>query len=202
MLTKERPRADRFRHCFPISSLTNWTRNWEARGYKFVRYADDFRIYCKSLKAAERVFASITRFLTVRLRLKVNEDKSEVSRPWLRKFLGFTFFHMYGQSKIRIHIKSIERFKQRVRELTDRSCGRSLYQVVKELNMYFRGRWNYFRLAAARYIQKALKTWIIRRLRCLVWKQWKNPRTKVHNLEKLGIDHAHAMTCGNARKKH
>jgi group II intron reverse transcriptase/maturase len=182
--------------------LDELDKELEARGHKFVRYADDFRIYCKSLKAAERVFASITRFLTVRLRLKVNEDKSEVSRPWLRKFLGFTFFHMYGQSKIRIHAKTIKRFKQRVRELTDRNCGKSLYQVVKELNMYLRGWWNYFRFAEARYILKALKTWIIRRLRCLVWKQWKNPRTKVQNLEKLGIDHAHAMTCGNTRKKH
>jgi hypothetical protein len=73
----------------------------EKRGHKFVRYADDFRIYVKSLKAAQRVKSRITRFLTVKLRLKVNEEKSEVSRPWLRKFLGFTFFHMYGQSKIK-----------------------------------------------------------------------------------------------------
>ena len=182
--------------------LDELDRELEARGLKFVRYADDFRIYCKSLKAAERVYASITRFLAVRLRLKVNEEKSEVSRPWLRKFLGFTFIHMYGKSKIRIHVKTIERFKQRVRELTNRKCGKSLYQIIKELNMYLRGWWNHFRLTEARHILKALKTWIIRRLRCLVWKQWKNPRTKAHNLEKLGIDHAHAMTCGNARKKY
>ena len=182
--------------------LDELDKELEARGHKFVRYADDFRIYCKSLKAAERVKTSITRFLTVKLRLKVNEAKSAVSRPWLRKFLGFTFFHMYGQSKIRIHAKTIERFKQRVRELTDRNCGKSLTQVVKELNMYLKGWWNYFRLAEARYILKALKTWITRRLRCLVWKQWKNPRTKVKNLKKLGIDHEHAVSCGNARKKH
>jgi len=173
-----------------------------ARGHKFVRYADDFRIYCKSLKAAQRVKTSITRFLTIKLRLKVNEEKSAVSRPWLRKFLGFTFFHMYGQSKIRIHAKALKRFKQRVRELTDRNCGKSLRQVIKELNMYFRGWWNYFRLTEAKYVLKSLKTWIVRRLRCLVWKQWKNPRTKVRNLKKLGIDHKHAVTCGNARKKH
>ncbi|WP_236609894.1 group II intron maturase-specific domain-containing protein [Desulfotignum phosphitoxidans] len=109
---------------------------------------------------------------------------------------------MYGQSKIKIHAKTIERFKQRIRELTDRNCGKSLEQVIKELNGYLRGWWNYFRLAEARHKLKALKTWIIRRLRCLVWKQWKNPRTKVRNLEKLGIDHEHAMTCGNARKKY
>jgi group II intron reverse transcriptase/maturase len=190
---------------FPLLSnivLDELDKELEARGHKFVRYADDFRIYCKSLKAAERVKSSITRFLTVRLRLKVNEDKSAVSRPWLRKFLGFTFFHMYGQSKIRIHVKTIERFKQRVRQLTNRKGGKSLDQIVKELNMYLRGWWNYFRLTEARHILKSLKTWIIRRLRCLVWKQWKNPRTKVRNLEKLGIDHVNAMICGNARKKH
>jgi RNA-directed DNA polymerase len=93
--------------------LDELDKELEARGHKFVRYADDFRIYCKSLKAAERVKTSITRFLTVKLRLKVNEEKSAASRPWLRKFLGFTFFHMYGQSKIRIHAKTIERFKQK-----------------------------------------------------------------------------------------
>lgn len=182
--------------------LDELDKELEKRGHKFVRYADDFRIYCKSLKAAQRVKTSITRFLTVKLRLKVNEEKSAVSRPWLRKFLGFSFFHMYGQTKIRFHAKTLERFKQKVRLLTNRNCGKSLNQVIKELNMYLRGWWNYFRLVEARYILKSLKTWIIRRLRCLVWKQWKNPRTKVRNLKKLGIDHHHAVTCGNARKKH
>lgn len=182
--------------------LDELDKELEARGHKFVRYADDFRIYTKSLKAAERVKTSITKFLTVKLRLKVNEEKSAVSRPWLRKFLGFTFIHMCGQTKIRIHVKTIERFKQKIRELTSRNCGKSLDQVIKELNMYLRGWWNYFRLTEAKYILKSLKTWIIRRLRCFVWKQWKNPRTKVRNLEKLGIDHNHAVSCGNARKKH
>jgi RNA-directed DNA polymerase len=182
--------------------LDELDKELEARGHKFVRYADDFRIYCKSLKAAERVKESITRYLTVKLRLKVNEEKSAVSRPWLRKFLGFTFFHMYGQSKIRIHAKAIERFKQRVRELTNRNCGKSLAQVIEKLNLYLRGWWNYYGITEAKHVLKSLHSWIIRRLRCLVWKQWKNPRTKVRNLEKLGVDHAHAVTCGNARKKY
>jgi RNA-directed DNA polymerase len=182
--------------------LDELDKELEKRGHKFVRYADDFRIYCKSLKAAQRVKTSITRFLTGKLRLKVNEEKSAVSRPWLRKFLGFTFIHMCGQTKIRLHAKTLERFKQRVRELTNRNCGKSLHQIIKELNMYLKGWWNYYRLIEARYILKSLKTWIIRRLRCLVWKQWKYPRTKVRNLKKLGIDHEHAVTCGNARKKY
>jgi RNA-directed DNA polymerase len=182
--------------------LDELDKELEKRGHKFVRYADDFRIYCKSLKAAQRVKTSITRFLTGKLRLKVNEEKSAVSRPWLRKFLGFTFIHMCGQTKIRLHAKTLERFKQRIRELTNRNCGKSLHQIIKELNMYLKGWWNYYRLIEARYILKSLKTWIIRRLRCLVWKQWKYPRTKVRNLKKLGIDHEHAVTCGNARKKY
>ena len=182
--------------------LDELDKELEKRGHKFVRYADDFRIYCKSLKAAERVDRSIKRFIAVKLKLKVNEEKSAVSRPWLRKFLGFTFISMCGQTKIRIHRKTISRFKARVRELTDRNSGKSLDWIIKELNQYLIGWWNYYRLTEARHIFKSLKVWIVRRLRCLVWKQWKNPRTRVRNLEKLGISHKNAMLCGNARKKY
>lgn len=182
--------------------LDELDKELEKRGHRFVRYADDFRIYCKSQKAAERVNKSITRFVTVKLKLKVNEEKSAVSRPWLRKFLGFTFISMCGQTKIRIHRKTLSRFKDRVRKLTNRNRGRSLYQTIKELNQYLIGWWNYYRLTEARYLFKSLNGWIIRRLRCLVWKQWKNPRTRVRNLAKLGIAHADAMRCGNARKKY
>ena len=182
--------------------LDELDKELEKRGHKFVRYADDFRIYCKSRKAAERVNKSIKKFITVKLKLKVNEEKSAVSRPWLRKFLGFTFISMCGQTKIRIHKKTISRFMDRVRELTDRNSGKSLDQIIKGLNQYLIGWWNYYRLTEARYIFKSLKVWIIRRLRCLVWKQWKNPRTRVRNLKKLGISHRDAMLCGNARKKH
>jgi len=182
--------------------LDELDKELEKRGHKFVRYADDFMIFCRSLKAAERVQESITRFLTGRLKLKVNEEKSAVSRPWLRKFLGFTYFQMCGQSKIRIHAKSIKRFKDKVRDLTSRKRGKSLWQVMKDLNLYFRGWWNYFRLAEAKSFLKGLKIWIMRRLRSLIWKQWKNPRTRVRNLEKLGIAHRDAMLCGNARKKY
>jgi RNA-directed DNA polymerase len=108
--------------------LDELNKELERRGHKFVRYADDFMIYCKIRKAAERVKRSITRFLTMTLKLKVNEDKSAVSRPWLRKFLGFTYFQMCGQSKIRIHAKTMKRLKDKVRELTRRSRGKSLRQ--------------------------------------------------------------------------
>jgi RNA-directed DNA polymerase len=182
--------------------LDELDKELEKRGHKFVRYADDFMIYCKSRKAAERVRASITRFLTVKLKLKVNEEKSAVSRPWLRKYLGFTYFQMCGQSKIRIHAKSMKRLKDKVRKLTSRRRGKSLRQVIEDLNQYFRGWWNYYRLAEAKSFLKGLKIWIMRRLRSLIWKQWKNPRTRARNLEKLGIAHRDAMLCGNARKKY
>lgn len=174
----------------------------ERRGLNFVRYADDAVIYVKSRKSAERVMKSTTMFITKRLRLKVNEEKSAVSRPWLSKYLGFTFISMCGQTKIRIHKKSIERFKNRVRELTDRNCGKSMVQIIEQLNQYLKGWWNYYRLAEARYIFKELNNWIIRRLRCIKWKQWKNPRTKVRELRKRGISHKYAVSCGNARKMH
>lgn len=182
--------------------LDELDKELENRGHKFVRYADDFMIYCKSLKAAERVKRSITDFLSLKLKLKVNQDKSGVSRPWLRKFLGFTYFHMCGQSKVRIHAKTLKRFKDKVRELTSRSRGKSLKQVIQELNQYFFGWWGYFRLTEVKSFLKGLKTWIMRRLRSLVWKQWKNPKTRVNNLKKLGIAHEDAMLCGNARKKY
>ena len=182
--------------------LDELDKELEKRGHSFVRYADDFQIYCKSLKAAERVKTRITRYLTVKLKLKVNEEKSAIGRPWQRKFLGFTYFQMCGQSKIRIHANTMKRLKDKVRELTSRSRGKSLHQVIQELNLYFRGWWNYFRLTEARSFLKGLKIWIMRRLRSLIWKQWKNPRTRVRNLEKLGISHRDAMLCGNARKKY
>ncbi len=182
--------------------LDELDKELERRGHRYVRYADDFMIFCKSRKAAERVMESITRFLTVKLKLKVNQEKSAVSRPWLSKFLGFTYFQMCGQSKIRIHAKSMKRFKDKVRELTCRKRGKSLWQVIQDLNQYFRGWWGYFRLTETRYFLKELKVWILRRLRSLVWKQWKNPKTRVRNLEKLGISHGDAMLCGNARKKY
>lgn len=182
--------------------LDDLDKELEKRGHRFVRYADDFVIYLKSKKAAERVMKSITNFITGKLKLKVNEEKSAVSHPWLRKFLGFTFISMCGQTKIRIHQKTIKRFKERVRELTDRNCGISMAQIIYKLNLYLKGWWNYYRLTETRYIFKSLNGWIIRRLRCLLWKQWKNPRTKIRNLLKRGISHRHAVLCGNARKKH
>ena len=182
--------------------LDELDKELERRGHRFVRYADDFLIFTKSRKAADRAMKSVSCFITRKLKLKVNEEKSRVTRPWLCKFLGFTFIDMYGQTKIRIHLETIKRFKDRIREITNRNRGRSIYQIIKELNQYLKGWWNYYRLCEARYLFKSLNSWIIRRLRCLLWKQWKNPRTRVRNLLKRGISFEYAITCGNSNKKY
>lgn len=180
--------------------LDELDKELEKRGLKFVRYADDFVIYLKSRRAGERVKKSITRFITNKLRLKVNEEKSAVSHPWWRCYLGFSFTSSRANPQIRIHSKSIKKFKERVRELTSKKSGRSMNRIVYELNQFTRGWWIYYRLATTRSMFKSLNGWMIRRLRAILWKQWKNPRTRVRNLKKHGIYHSYAMKCGNARK--
>ena len=145
---------------------------------------------------------SVSRFIEKKMRLKVNQVKSAVGRPWDRKYLGFCLTNSRKKPKIRIHWKTIKRFRERVRGITARRRGRSIPQVINELNQFTRGWWNYYRLSETRNIFKSLNGWIIRRLRCVLWKQWKNPRTKIRNLLKRGISHRYAVACGCARKKH
>lgn len=180
--------------------LDELDKEMEKRGLKFVRYADDFMIYVKSKRAGERVMKSISKFITDKLRLKVNEEKSAVSHPWSRCFLGFSFTSSRANPQIRIHSKSIKKFKERIKEHIPRNSGRSVQRVIYELNQYTRGWWIYYRLATTRSMFRSLNGWIFRRLRAMIWKQWKNPRTKIRNLKKLGISHYHAMKAGNARK--
>jgi len=180
--------------------LDELDKELEKRGLKFVRYADDFVIYLKSRRAGERVMKSISKFITNKLYLKVNEEKSAVSHPWWRCFLGFSFTSSRENPQIRIHSKSIRKYKERIKELTPKKSGRSMYRVVNELNQYTRGWWNYYKLATTRSMFRSLNGMIFRRLRAILWKQWKNPRTRVRNLKKFGISHSYAMTCGNSRK--
>ena len=180
--------------------LDELDKELEKRGLRFVRYADDFVIYVRSKKAAERVMQSVTGFIEHRLRLEVNREKSVVSHPWWRPFLGFSFTSRRDNPKIRIHSKSIKRFKQRVRELTSRSCGLSVEQVIARLNAYTRGWWNYFRHAEVAAGFRSINYWIRRRIRAIIWKQWKNPRTRVRELKRLGISHLKALLTGCSRK--
>jgi RNA-directed DNA polymerase len=180
--------------------LDELDKELEKRGLRFVRYADDFVIYVRSKKAAQRVMQSITRFIERRLKLKVNQEKSAVSHPWWRPYLGFSFTSRRDNPRIRIHSKSIQRFKQRVRELTGRSCGLSIGQVIARLNQFTKGWWNYFRHADVAAGFRSINYWVRRRVRAIIWEQWKNPRTRVKELKKRGIYHLHALLTGCSRK--
>ncbi len=143
---------------------------------------------------------SVSRFIEKKLRLKVNREKSAVGRPWQRKYLGFCLTNSRKNPKIRIHWKTIKRFKQRVREITARRRGRSLSQVIGELKQFISGWWNYYRLSESFNRLRPLPHWIRRRLRAIVWKHWKNRKTRVRELLKRGISRNFALTTGCARK--
>jgi RNA-directed DNA polymerase len=162
--------------------LDNLDRELERRGHRFVRYADDCNIYVKSKRAGSRVLRSISRFLENHLKLSVNEAKSAVDRPWRRQFLGFTFSWKLNR---RISDKSIKRFKGRIREITRRVRGRRIGVIVKELRQYMLGWQGYFNVTQVRYILRELDSWVKRRLRCYLWKQW--GRRGYRELRKLGV---------------
>ena len=171
----------------------------EKRGHRFVRYADDCNIYVRSRRAGERVMAGIEEFLAKRLKLKVNKVKSAVAKPSIRKFLGFSFTG--GRApKRRIAPQALDRFKARVRELTRRTRGRSLAQIVKELSVYLRGWRGYFGFCQTPSVLRALDEWTRRRLRAIAWKQWKRGRTRFAELRRRGVGRdLAAQTAGSPR---
>jgi RNA-directed DNA polymerase len=169
--------------------LNELDRELERRGHRFVRYADDCNIYVCSQRAGERVMESITGFITNKLKLKVNSEKSAVARPWERKFLGFSFTAKEPQRR-RIAPKSMVRFKERIREITRRTRGVSLQGMVEDLNVYLRGWHGYFRFCQTPSVLEDLDSWIRRKLRCFVWKQWKRGRTRYKELRKHGVNEA------------
>jgi RNA-directed DNA polymerase len=158
----------------------------ERRGHSFVRYADDCNIYVRSQRAGERAMASIEKFLTKRLKLTVNKAKSAVDRPVKRKFLGFSFTN-WKQPRRRIAPQSLDRFRSRVRELTRRTRGKSLAQIVKELSVYLIGWRGYFGFCETPSVLRELDQWIRRRLRAIVWKQWRHGPTRFAELRRCGV---------------
>jgi RNA-directed DNA polymerase len=166
--------------------LDELDRELERRGHHFVRYADDCNIYVGSERAGQRVMESITRFITHRLKLKVNQAKSAVARPGQRKFLGFSFTSE-RKPRRRIAPKAIVRFKERIREQTRRTRGSSLTQMVKEIATYLRGWLGYFGDCQTPSVLQSLESWLRRRLRSVMWKQWKHGRTRFRELRKRGI---------------
>jgi RNA-directed DNA polymerase len=180
--------------------LDELDKELEKRGLRFVRYADDVAIYVRTPKAAERVKSSVSRFITGRLKLVVNEEKSAVNRPWDSKYLGFRITRYMGKTRTGIHGKSLGRFRKRVREITARERGMSLEAIISELNGLLRGWAGYFRPGLNATLAGMLDHWIRRRLRAYVWKMWKMPRTRVRNLMKRGAARKWAVMVGNTRK--
>jgi len=178
--------------------LDELDRELERRGHRFVRYADDSNIYVKSERAGQRVMEGVKRFLTRKLRLKVNESKSAVARPKDRKFLGFSFTS--GEVvRRRIAPKAILRFKERIRELTRRTRGISIERMIEELRGYLIGWRGYFGFCETPSILKELEGWTRRRLRSVIWKQWKRGPVRFKELRSRGIGIAlAAKTAGSA----
>jgi RNA-directed DNA polymerase len=166
--------------------LDELDRELERRGHRFVRYADDCNIYVRSERAGQRVMESITRFITIKLRLKVNEAKSAVARPQERRFLGFSFTAGPEVKRI-IAPKALDRFKQRVREITRRAKSVSLKTTVEELAPYMRGWRSYFGFCETPEVLIGLARWVRLRLRAALWRQWKTPRRRRAALLALGV---------------
>ena len=165
--------------------LDELDRELERRGLAFVRYADDCNIYVRSQKAARRVMASVTRFLERRLKLQVNEAKSAVDRPWRRSFLGFTLRDTPGFPRA-VAPKALRRFKERMRKATGRHKGVTLKRMIADINPVLRGWAGYFGFSES-YELASLDSWIRRRLRCMLWVQWKTRRRRFEELTRAGV---------------
>jgi RNA-directed DNA polymerase len=166
--------------------LDELDRELERRGHGFVRYADDCNIYVRSERAGQRVMESITRFITQKLKLKVNEAKSAVARPQERKFLGFTF-SIGPEIKRVIALKALDRFKRRIRDITRRAKGVSIKTTVAGLALYMRGWRSYFGFAETPEVLLSLTRWVRLRLRAALWRQWKTQRRRRAALLELGV---------------
>ena len=178
--------------------LDDLDKELEHRGPNFVRYADDFLIFVRSELAARRVFASVERFLTLRLKLVVNRDKSRVCKTAGVEFLGYCFAGFGGS--IRISDTNVRKFKQRCRENLRRIGGITLEHRLFVLRRYLRGWIDYFVLEHRKSITRELDKWLRRRVRACVWKTWRLPRTRVSRLKQLRIKHQDALGYGCSRK--
>lgn len=171
----------------------------ERRGHRFVRYADDCNVYVRSERAGRRVMESLGRFITGRLRLHINQAKSAVARPWTRKFLGFSFTNR-SEPVRRVAPEPLQRFKSRIRELTGPTRGKSVEEIVAELNTYLSGWIGYFGFAQTGSVMQMLNRWIRRRLRSLIWRQWGTWKQRSKQLRRLGIDEPTACRVAATRR--
>jgi len=172
----------------------------ERRGHRFVRYADDMMIFCRSKKAAQRTLDHILPYIEGKLFLRVNREKTKVAHVKEVKFLGHGFYIHKGEGRLRIHPKSIQKLKDKIREVTGRSNGMGIEERKTKLNQIVRGWTNYFKLADAKSLLRTLDEWLRSRIRMATWKRWKRIRTRGENLKKLGIREEQAWMWANTRK--
>jgi RNA-directed DNA polymerase len=182
--------------------LNELDKELERRGHRFVRYADDAMIFLKSRRSAKRTLENIVPYIENKLFLKVNQEKTRVDYVGKVKFLGFSFYKYKDQARLRVHPKSIEKMKKRIRELTSRSNGWSNEKRRKKLRQYIIGWINYFKLADMTNLLKRIDKWMRRRIRMIYWKQWKRVRTRFKNLKILGIRKEKAWEYANTRKSY
>jgi RNA-directed DNA polymerase len=180
--------------------LDKLDKELEKRGLRYVRYADDCSIYVKSKRSGDRVMESITRYIEKELKLVVNTVKSSVTRPWLMKLLGFTFYHKKGEKGLSVHGKSITGYKDKIRAITCRSKPYSMplrLELIRQLNQ---GWGHYFKLSDAKSVFEELDKWVRSRVRLCYWQQWKKARTRIAELTKLGIPKSQSYQWGHTRK--
>ena len=180
--------------------LNELDKELERRGHRFVRYADDCMIFCKSRKSAERTLENIIPFIEGKLFLKVNRKKTEVAHISKVKYLGYTFYSDKGRCRFRVHAKSVVKMRNKIRELTDRNKGISNAEREKKYQDYVRGWVEYFRLADMKNLLKKSDEWARRRIRAVYWKQWKKIKTKYQMLKALGMEHWKAKELACSRK--
>lgn len=171
--------------------LTDLDRELERRGHRFCRFADDCNVYVKSERAGRRLLASLTRFLSDRLKLTVNVSKSAVARPWQRKFLGYSQT-WHKKPRLRIAQTSRKRFKDKVRQVLRGARGRKLAHTIQQLNPLLRGWAAYFRLTETKRVLEELDGWVRHKLRCILWRQWKRPLSRARNLMRAGLSEQRA----------
>ena len=180
--------------------LNELDKELERRGHRFVRYADDCMIFCKSRKSAVRTLKNIIPFIEGKLFLKVNRKKTEVAHISKVKYLGYTFYRYKGECRFRVHPKSVTKMRNKIRELTDRNNGMSNAKREEKYQQFVRGWVNYFKLADMKNLLKSTDEWARRRIRAVYWKQWKKTRTKCRMLKALGLEHWRAMERACSRK--
>ena len=180
--------------------LNELDRELEKRGHPFVRYADDMVIFCKSKRSADRTLANIVPYIENKLFLRVNREKTKAVYIRGIKFLGYSFYVYKGEGRLRVHPRSIAKMKERIRTLTSRSNGWGYARRKEALRQYITGWVNYFKLADMISLLSRVDKWYRRRLRMVIWKQWKRLRTRGRNLMKLGIVKYKAWEFANTRK--